>query len=313
MTETTPPADPQAVAARAAMLRSMSDAVHRAVTLADGPTVIVLPDGVTEDEWTAMVDQDPTTHDVVVIVGTPRQAEANWPDHDLIVWEGDDGRGRSRFLEYTRTVTGGAGHTDLLTFSITMHDVLTAWRGHDIAYDEDGPSDWTGGPLTIEQAVVSAAAQVLASRFQSSSLTSSVNAEVQRVVNETMRDEIAAFVRTKLAEPIQRTDHMGRPQGDPVTLFEVAETMVGTVLTERVYGKDGKRSNGYSSDRDPKFTLPETVIRTRVTGHLTKELTAAVDQAKAAAVDAVRQEATTIVADTIAARLAVIHEQAPRT
>lgn len=257
---------------------------------------VIVPPNVTDAEYSQIRDSIPEGARVSVYRDRHAALYSNGRRYE---WGTDDG-GLHRWRD---AVSFGQG--TVLTLDISMHDVLDAWRGKYVITNEDGDGHFEQAPRTIEEAIVIAAANQLASGLTGDYVKGLVGAEVAGIIREHTSTRVREFTEAALAEPIQKTDQLGRPMGDPVSVFEVATAEIQKLVTDRRYDEKGNLPrSGYSTDA--KLTMVEAIVARTVTGHLTKELTEAVDAAKAQAVDAVKDEATNVVSTVLAERFAAI-------
>ena len=269
------------------------------VMAADAQVALIVPGNLTDEETQRVAAAVPEGARISVFTDATR---AGWSNGKKIVWGQNDGG----LHDWRRATTVGDG--PVATFTVSMHDVLDAWRSKYVVYNEDGDGHYTDTPDTVEEAIIIAAANQLAMSVKGEYIKTIVGETVRSLVAQLAAGDIREWVTEALQNPVQLTNTMGRPEGAPTTFFELAQKQLTEVLTAKEYNARGERRTTGSFRDGYNLTLPELVIRQRVTGHLKKELETVVDEAKAEAVGAVKDEATQIVTDVLAKRLASIAE-----
>lgn len=108
---------------------------------------------------------------------------------------------------------------------------------------------------------------------------------VQRERQQIVHDRLVAQVTEALAQPIRRTSPWGESQGEPVTVLELIRQHLEKFLT----GHGSPMHDRFGGDKVPQ-NLTELVQQATRTV-MTKELTQAVNEAKAKISDEVRTKA----------------------
>jgi hypothetical protein len=119
-----------------------------------------------------------------------------------------------------------------------------------------------------------------------------VDSAVRDVRAEVIREQVEPVVREALTKPMQPTNQYGevRPGAEPVTLAELIEKEVKRVTTV----KDRDVHSGRRGTTGLEQMIEEAVGR-----EFKSELKKAVDGAKAAALDKVREAAGEVIAETV--------------
>lgn len=134
---------------------------------------------------------------------------------------------------------------------------------------------------SLEDLVLDAAARQLAGQVDREA-RKGVTDKAQQQVAELLKAGVAGVVEGKLTELLdgqfQPMDRWGEPTGEPRTMRSEIEAQVAALLTEKVIDPKDTRG-GFAGDK-PKLTRIEWAIRAAVAGEVTKQVTAAVAEAK---------------------------------
>jgi hypothetical protein len=118
----------------------------------------------------------------------------------------------------------------------------------------------------------------------------SVSRAVRDVRQEVIREHVEPIIREALEKPMQPTNQYGepRPGADPVTLPELIDAEVKKFMEKKA---------GYSSSREG--TELDRMIEEAVGRQFKSELSKAVSDAKAKALDKVREAAGDVIAESV--------------
>lgn len=164
---------------------------------------------------------------------------------------------------------------------------LDRYLARHVGIDRDGEE--MTEPQTIEDVVVEMAARQFVSGLDRE-IKSEFTRRVREIRDDEIRSQIAPLVAEAVTRSVQETDLYGNPKGEPKTLTEVIVAQSATALQ--------KKGDAYS--RNSGRNLVEQFIHDEVTTAFTKELKAAVDQAKAEVLVAVKERGAEVLASTIA-------------
>lgn len=123
------------------------------VMAADAQVALIVPGNLTDEETQRVAAAVPEGARISVFTDATR---AGWSNGKKIVWGQNDGG----LHDWRRATTVGDG--PVATFTVSMHDVLDAWRSKYVVYNEDGDGHYTDTPDTVEEAIIIAAANQLA-------------------------------------------------------------------------------------------------------------------------------------------------------
>ena len=97
---------------------------------------------------------------------------------------------------------------------------------------------------TIQQAVIREVASRILNKVQPT-----IEKDAREVVMESIHDTLGRLVAEAFAQPVRRTNSYGEPKGDPMPFCELVVQEMRGYLQEPVRERDGKPTDGYSSDK----------------------------------------------------------------
>lgn len=205
------------------------------VMAADAQVALIVPGNLTDEETQRVAAAVPEGARISVFTDATR---AGWSNGKKIVWGQNDGG----LHDWRRATTVGDG--PVATFTVSMHDVLDAWRSKYVVYNEDGDGHYTDTPDTVEEAIIIAAANQLAM---------SVKGEyIKTIVGETVRSLVAQLaagdIREWVTEALQRQGgsmtpkkaspaRRGSPVAKPIPLDSSDDDLAASV--RRTFDADG--------------------------------------------------------------------------
>jgi hypothetical protein len=142
---------------------------------------------------------------------------------------------------------------------------------------------------TLLGLIVNATAARLVSDLKREPAYPSLKDRVSAIRDEEIRMQLAPVVEESVTASVQPTDSFGAPKGEARTLREIILDAAKKELT-------APRERDYGRGRE---TLVQYVIRTEVDRHITNELQAAIKEAKAEVVKAVREKGSEVLTETI--------------
>lgn len=145
-------------------------------------------------------------------------------------------------------------------------------------------------PITIGNQVIDALTNRLLEEVRRE-----VKASIREFLADAIRDQVSGIVTETLTGPIRKTNHWGEPVGEPTTLRQ----MISEQATEFLSAKGTEDRYG---NKVPGFG---SLLKTEVTDAMTKELKAAIVEARQKVAEAVRERAGELLGD-------VINSTAPR-
>lgn len=179
-----------------------------------------------------------------------------------------------------------------ITIELNLDDHLARHLG----YDEDG--EHVQGPMTVEDLVLGLVAQKLVRNVVDRAAGKgrdgwydSLGRKVAEIRDTLIAEQLEPLVREALEGEYRATNGFGEPVGQPTTLRSVIAKQVDDWLNSR----DG------DTYRNPKrLTRLSALVAEQVDKAMTKELSAAVADAKAQVVAAVKAKGAEVLAKTIA-------------
>jgi hypothetical protein len=152
------------------------------------------------------------------------------------------------------------------------------------AYNEDGDSH----PIDIDEAIVLAAADALLGQLKRDEMYRTLQRRVHDTQDELIREAVAPLVVEAINGALQPTDSWGNPKGEPITLAEHI-TKIGVEYLTKETGDYSRRE-----------TVIRKFIREEIDRKVQGELKAALEQAKAEVIAAVKEQGAELMATTIA-------------
>lgn len=182
----------------------------------------------------------------------------------------------------------------VLQIDLDLDSFLVAYCGTDpeTGYDLTEPQ-------TLESIVIDQAAKTVAATIDRD-VRSDIAKEARSLVETAQREVVNELVTAKVTEaidtPFRRSTSYGEPQGEPTTFRTIIAESVEKALTETVHNPNG-RSSSYDS---PRKTLIAWAVDEAVKAQVTKQVTAAVVDAKTDLLAAVKAEAANVLTDALA-------------
>jgi len=163
-----------------------------------------------------------------------------------------------------------------ISFELDLSKHLGRWEApNGIGPEGEGA---TFEPLTIEDVVIRTAAHIVASGIDAEA-RQKVAARMAELVattrSDVVREIVEAEVWRQMEEPFTPMDRFGHATGEPTTLAAEVSAMVAKALTEQITEPGGRGS--YDS---PKNTVVGWAVAKAVKGEVTKQVTAAVAEAR---------------------------------
>jgi len=151
-------------------------------------------------------------------------------------------------------------------------------------------------PVTLADAIVTAAVQHLAKDGEYREIHSGLAKRVAIIRDEEIREVVKTEIASVMTEPVQQTNQWGEPTGKPPTTLRAL--IVGEA--EKFF-TEKKSNNDYG--RGPSLTGAERVIAALVEAELVKAMAAIFAEEKAKVVAAVQGKAAELLADAVKAGL----------
>ena len=174
-----------------------------------------------------------------------------------------------------------------ITIELDLNQVLTAldpagsYRGYNPDTDED-----CFEPSSLETQLVDATATLLVK-----SLRKDIRDLVAKETATAIKTEVETIVRETLDGPVQPVSEWGSPSGQPSPLRDLIGAQAQAAL------KKPELRDGYS--RGQSKTMVQRIIDAEIEGAFKKELAEVVAQAKAEALEAVKNKAAEVITETI--------------
>lgn len=156
------------------------------------------------------------------------------------------------------------------------------------------PDDPDGGPVTLIDAVVEEVGRLVLQSIKNDTTRDtyrSLRDRAATIRDEEIRAAIKPAIEQAVTATMQPTDGYGNPKGEPKTTHELIVEHATKVLT-------AKNNDHYS--RDKGQNIVEQFIAKEVQAVLNKELKAALEQAKADVMRAVKDQGAKVLSETIA-------------
>lgn len=166
--------------------------------------------------------------------------------------------------------------TDLDLNSVVEHEVTVDYEGDPIG--KRG--------VTLADKVVD---KLVAKAIETADYTS-LKERVKEIREEVVREAVTPLIAEAFTAGLQRTDHWGKPIGEPMTLREVVIEEARTVL-------NGVKEDRYNSSRQEP--LVRQLVRKMVDDELRAELSEVIKEERAKVVAAVRGAAAELLAEAV--------------